>query len=176
MKRTMSVLAVIYLCVIVSLTQEKLQPLNVKLGLWETDWTRTMSGQMPIPDELLSRLTPEQRAKMEERMKARAAQSTKASTHKECLTKEKLDKELAFGDDRKECTRTVITSTSSKAQFRMRCADGDVKSDGTFVVEAVNTENVKGSVNMMASGNGHTMNSSGTFTSKWLGSDCGDVK
>lgn len=175
MKKTISV-AVICMCAVVVLAQEKLQPLNVKLGLWETTWTRTTSGEMPIPDELLSRLTPEQRAKMEERMKARAAQSTKTTTNKECLTKEKLDKELAFGDDRKECTRTVVTSTSSKAEFRMQCAEGDVKGNGTFLVEAVSTENVKGSVNIVASGNGHNMNSSGTFTAKWIGPDCGDLK
>ncbi|HTE88846.1 MAG TPA: hypothetical protein VK639_07845 [Terriglobales bacterium] len=49
---------------------DKLQPLNVKTGLWETTTTRITSGEIPIPAEMLARLTPEQRAKMEARMKA----------------------------------------------------------------------------------------------------------
>src|SRR5882724_1490051 len=51
----------------------KFQPLDVKTGLWETTTTNTHSGEMPLPAELLDRLTPEQRARMEARMKANSA-------------------------------------------------------------------------------------------------------
>ncbi len=94
---------------------DKIQPLNVKTGLWETTRTTTTSGQMPIPPELLARLTPEQRAKMEERMKANSAEKTRASTSKSCMTKEKLEK-APFSDEQKNCTRTIVRSTSSEAE------------------------------------------------------------
>jgi len=40
----------------------------------------------------------------------------------------------------------------------------------------MNSENVKGSMQMATTGGDHTINMNSTFTSKWLGADCGDVK
>src|SRR5271170_8464285 len=42
---------------------DEIQPLDVKLGLWETTWTSQSAGQVPIPPEAMANLTPEQRAK-----------------------------------------------------------------------------------------------------------------
>ena len=53
-----------------------LQPLNIKPGLWEQTVNTTIAGEMPISTEMLNRLTPEQRARMEERMKANSAAHT----------------------------------------------------------------------------------------------------
>src|SRR5690348_14518665 len=69
----------------------KLQPMNVKPGLWETTTTITVAGEMPIPAEVLNRLTPEQRARMEARMKANSSGHTNTNTHKSCVTKEDLE-------------------------------------------------------------------------------------
>src|ERR1051326_794273 len=43
----------------------KLQPMDVKPGLWETNTTMTVAGEMPVPAEMLNRLTPEQRARID---------------------------------------------------------------------------------------------------------------
>ncbi len=153
---------------------DKIQPLNVKLGLWETTHTTTRSGEMPIPPEMLAKLTPEQRAKMEERMKANSAGRTTTSTSKSCLTKEKLEK-APFSDREKECSPTILTSTTSKAVVKFTCDMSGMKMSGTINVEALNPESVKGSAQTTASGN-HTMNVNATFTSKWLGPSCGDVQ
>lgn len=153
---------------------DKFQPLNVKTGLWETTSTRTTSGEMPIPAEVLARLTPEQRAKMEAKMKANSAERTKTTTSKSCMTKEKLEK-APFSDEQKECTRTIVTSTSSKAEVGFVCDKEDTKINGTINIEALNPENVKGASHVTITGGGHTMSTSGTFTSKWLGSACGTV-
>jgi hypothetical protein len=59
-------LGIVLLLSLTVMAADKIQPLNVKLGLWETTHTTTTSGQMPIPPEMLAKLTPEQRAKMEE--------------------------------------------------------------------------------------------------------------
>jgi hypothetical protein len=41
---------------------DNVQPLDVKLGLWESTTTMEHSGAPPIPAEVLARLSPEQRA------------------------------------------------------------------------------------------------------------------
>ena len=52
-------------------TFDKITPPNIKTGLWEMSETHTMTGMPPmsIPPEALARMTPEQRAQMEEHMK-----------------------------------------------------------------------------------------------------------
>jgi len=158
----------------VALAQSKFQPLNVKPGLWESTTTSTTAGQMPVPAELLSKLTPEQRAKFEARMKSNSASRTNTFTHKSCETKEKLA-EQPF-DDKQECKQTLLTSTSTAAEIRMSCQFGDVTSTGTMKIHVLSPESVKGSGQMTSNGGGHTMNVNTSFSAKWLGASCGSVK
>ena len=155
--------------------ENKVQPLNVRVGLWEVTTTVASNGQMPIPADLLARLTPEQRARMEERLKANSSGKTRTTTHKNCLTKEKLDRGETFSEERKTCTETLVTSTSSTVEVRVVCENQGVKSNGTLHIDALNPENVKGSMHMVASGGDHSMNMSSTFTGKWIASSCGDL-
>jgi len=154
---------------------DKLQPLDIKMGLWETSMTHSAAGmsQMPqIPPEALAKLTPEQRARMEEMMKSRSG----ATTVKSCITKEKLEKNLAFRDDRPQCTRTLVSSSSSGFEMKMHCGEKDSTSDGTFKLDVINSESVKGAFHMVVSGGDHSMNIDNTFTGRYLGPACGDVK
>ncbi|MGA8152676.1 MAG: DUF3617 domain-containing protein [Terriglobales bacterium] len=153
---------------------DKITPLDVKLGLWETTWTNQMSGQMPMPPEAMANLTPEQRARLEAAMNARAGKGPMSGSHKSCLTKEKLTKD-AF-NDKQECTSTVVSSTSHKLVLKLDCAEQGMKSTGTLKVEALGSDETKGTLEMVAAGGGHTMNINNSFTSKWIGSDCGTVK
>jgi hypothetical protein len=155
--------------------EDKFQPLNVKTGLWETTRSTTRSGEVPIPEEMLSRLTPEQRAKFEARMKANAAAKTTTHTDKSCVTKRTLE-ESPFTDQQGQCTKKILTSTSSKAEASFVCDIEGTTAKGSVKVEAVNSETVKGEQQITATVNGRTMNTSGTFTSKWLGSSCGNVE
>jgi len=157
---------------------DEFTPLDVKLGLWETTWTGQTQGQMPIPADAMANLTPEQRARIEEAMKARAAKGPgsgiHSGAHKSCITKDKLNKD-AFAE-RKECTHSVVSSNSHKLVMKMECEEEGVKSNGTLTVEALTSGLTKGTVEMVATGGGHTMNINNSFTSKWISSDCGDVK
>jgi len=153
---------------------DQITPLDVKLGLWETTWTTQAMGQMPIPADALANLTPEQRARLEAAMAARNAKGPASGSHKTCLTKEKLTKD-AF-NDKQQCTSTVVSSSSHKLVVKLDCAEQDMKSTGTFKVEALSSEETKGTMEMVATGGGHTMNVNNSFTSKWVGSDCGTVK
>ena len=150
-------------------------PLNVKEGLWEVTVTHTMTG-MPavnIPADAMAKMPPEQRARMEAMMKGGAS----TDVRKECITKEKLEKQSAFSDDRKECTHTVLNSTSSKLEMKIHCKGEEQGSmDGTLLVEAIGSDNVKGKMQAVTNANGKTMNMNFTFSSRYLGPACGDVK
>jgi uncharacterized protein DUF3617 len=129
-----------------------------------------------IPPDALARMTPDQRAKVEAMMKSQGSGSPRTSTNKSCMTPEKIKRSEMFYEQ-KQCTKTVVTSSSSKLELRMHCTmEGGAKADGTVRVERISSESTRGSVQMTSTSGDHTMNMNSTFTSKWLGPDCGDVK
>jgi uncharacterized protein DUF3617 len=152
------------------------QPLNVKTGLWEVSRTMTRSGSMPIPPELLQRLSPEQRARLEERMKAQSGEQTKTTTYQTCLTKEELQEGPTFNEEKYQCSRNILNSTSSKIELRLTCEQEGINGNGTIQIEALSPESVKGSVHIVANGGGKTMNSNSSFSAKWIASSCAGMK
>ena len=147
-------------------------PLDVKTGEWETTLTGETTGQLPIPQEMLDKMSPEQRARMESAMKARGAQGAKTTVRKSCVRKDQLDKPFADGTDQKSCTRTVVTSTRSKQEIRMDCDALGGKQTGTLRLEATDSSNVKGTLQMTASAGARSMNMNYNFSAKWLGPAC----
>ena len=155
-----------------------LQPLNIKTGLWETTATYSMAGELPISPETLNRMTPDQRAQLEQAMKAESG-NARTTTYKGCLKKEDL--EHPNFTDKKQCTWTTLESSTTKVKGSASCNFKDpempemkVNGSGEFV--AIDQEHVKGNMHMKVTGAGHEMNSNSTFASKWLKSDCGDVQ
>jgi len=155
---------------------DKLTPLNIKEGLWEMTVTHSMTGMPAIPPDTLAKMTPEQRARIEATMKQSGMGGPTADVHKECVTKEKLDKQSAFSDNRKECTRTVLNSTGSKLEIKVHCEEKQSSTEATLLLEAVSSDNVKGSMQSVTNTTGRTMNMNFTFSSRYLGPVCGDVK
>ena len=151
---------------------DKPQPLNVKPGLWETTMTTTTSGEMPIPAELLSKLTPEQRARMLEKMKANSGGKTRTFTDKACVTKKQLEDGFEFGHEQGKCARTVVNSSGSVIDVQVACADEGMNTTGTVHFEALSPESIKGSSQMNANGGGHAMSFHIIYTAKWIGPVC----
>jgi hypothetical protein len=149
-------------------------PMDVKLGLWETTLTNHMDISSMIPADALAKLTPAQRAQMEASMSGRGGART--STAKHCITKETLNEAFSYASTAREtnCTRTFVTSTSSKQVIHMECTSGTMKTSGDVQVEAIDRETTKGSM-VMTSAGGRGGNMKMELTSKWLGPDCGDV-
>jgi len=169
-------LVLIIFCSLILWAADDIAPLNVREGLWEVTVTRSMTG-MPatptIPPETLAKMPPEQRARVEAMMKGGAS----TDVRKECVTKEKLEKHTAFSNNRGDCTRTVVSSTGRKMEMKFHCEEKQSSSDGTFVMEALGSDNVKGTMHMVSNtSGGHTMTMDFTIASKYLGQDCGDVK
>jgi hypothetical protein len=176
--RTTFFLLLIALCPSSICADDAIVPPNIKTGLWEITETHAMTGMPPmpaIPPETLANMTPEQRAQMEAHMKSLGG-TPKTTTRKNCVTKEKLEKNTAFGDNRNECTRTVLSSSSTMTEVKIHCAAKEMTSDGTVKFQALTPESVKGTVRMVMTGHDHTMHMDMDFTSKYLGPACGDVK
>ena len=144
--------------------------LNVKPGQWEVTSSVQTSGMPPIPPEVLEKMTPQQREMMEQRMKGN--QTPRTTTLKSCITKEQIAKGFDAGENDQDCTRTVISSTSSKQEIKIECNRANNKMSGTMRIEAASSESVKGSGEMNVSGGGRSMTVNNSFTAKWLGSTC----
>lgn len=152
----------------------KLQPLDVKLGLWENTTSISSSGSLGIPPERLAKMTPEQRARVEAMLKARSGQSAHTNTYKSCLTKEQLQK-TPFAD-KQNCTETLVSSTSKEAEVHFECTMEEAKGSGTMKIEVQSNENVHGSGHGTLNMGGRTMDTDWSMTGKWLQSSCGDVQ
>ena len=50
------------------------------------------------------------------------------------------------------CTRTFVTSTSTKQVIHMECTSGNMKTSGDIQVEVIDRENTKGSMVMTSAG------------------------
>jgi hypothetical protein len=120
-------------------------------------------------------MTPEQRSKIEEAMRARSSQEPQTMTYKKCVTQKELNED-PFSEHKASCTRTVITSTSRKMDIRQVCENEGVKAETIFHIEALSSENVKGSGHVTATKDGHTMNEDVDISAKWLGAICTGTK
>jgi len=157
-------------------------PLDVKTGQWEATVTSQFTGlpqaaqKMPaIPPEQLAKLPPEQRARIEAMLK-QAGGAPSTTTSKTCVKPEDLTKLNVNRDQNPSCKITLVTSSRSKQEMRMDCDANGNKQTGTIVVEALNSESMKFSIQVAGSNNGQPVNMNVNGTSKWLGPACTDAK
>jgi Protein of unknown function (DUF3617) len=153
-------------------------PLNVKTGEWETTMTGDSSGYLAVLQEAFAKMPPEQRAKMEAAMggkKGVSARGPLTTVHKSCLGK----KDLAMpfrGNEGESCKRTVVTSSATKQEIRLECMVSGNKQTGTMKLEAVDSGNVKGLLQMVVSLGARTENMNYNLSAKWLGPVCSESK
>ena len=150
---------------------KKWQPLNVKPGLWESNRTWTTSGQMPIPQGMLDRLTPEQRARFEQRMNANSAAKSHSADDKHCITKDDLQRPPKF-TDRAECTWTLLESTDTTAIGNATCDVEGMTMTGSGEFRAPDQEHMTAKIHLTSTASGRSMTTDANVTSKWLGASC----
>jgi Protein of unknown function (DUF3617) len=151
--------------------------LNVKLGLWEISTFPQVNGSLPITDEQLQKLPPDQRAKFEAAMQAAIARGSQPRVFKECMTAEKRSRGFNAGSDQsKNCQTTLVTNTASEFESRHECVTEDGKQSTSVHFRVVSSDQVSGTVNALISHGAKTMTVNSTMQGKWLGSDCGNVK
>jgi hypothetical protein len=185
--KTTILFGIAMLCPLAALTAQEIKPFDAKPGLWENTMTMEISGMPAMPQltpEQLAQMPPAARQQMESMMNGRAG-APRTITSKSCTTKEEINKGLAFSDkNQANCTRKIVSSSSSKVEMHVECAPD--KTNMTVVtditVDRLDAEHVKvagtSKSTGTSAGNGaaRTMDSKFTVNSKWLSSDCGDVK
>ena len=177
--RKMISLGAVLLWATVILAAGAYQPLNVKTGLWQVTGATTAGGLTAIPPEMqakMARLTPEQRAKTEAMLMSKFGGSTTPTNYKKCVTAKDLNTDPWGNGPDEHCTWTVLNSTGSDMEVRgSSCSAGrdeGMKTDLNVKLHVVNSENVSASMQGTSTGNGQTVNVSGTFTGKWIGASC----
>jgi hypothetical protein len=144
--------------------------MDIKLGLWETTTVASVDmGGVPIDT---SRMTPQQKAKMEEAMKIAAAQHT--DTQRRCIAKEDIGKSF-FPSAGEGCTDAVTTNTKSVLDLKRSCSGARTETSQVHM-EALSRESLKGTVASTMAQGGRTQKMNITFTSKWIAADCGKAK
>jgi Protein of unknown function (DUF3617) len=149
--------------------------LDVKLGLWENTVVTNMGGAA-MPQIDMSKLPPDQAAKIAEAMKGMTGDQT--MTEKDCLTKEDLAKDsfMMPEDSKMICKRTVTTNTRATFAADIDCT-GETATKGQITVESLDGGSAyKSTMKMATTSRGRTMNLTMTMTGKYLGPTCGDVK
>ncbi len=166
------------------LAADKIQPINAKLGVWEITTTRQMSG-LPsasastpsIPADKLAQLPPAQRAQIEAMIKQRSGMGGPVTrTTQTCVTQEKLDK-APFSEDRPNCKRTIVNSTSKLLEFHEVCTSDDgsqTTADAKYEITGDNS--MKGSVKGTSNHAGQSMTMNIDLAGKWVSADCSTIK
>ena len=146
--------------------------IDVKLGLWEMTSVSKMSGDMPKMDT--SKMPPEQRAQIEQALKA--AMSSHTSTDKSCVTKETLEKSMFMGDQTKDnCKQVLTVNTKTTLEATITCT-GQTPMTGKVRFDAISPTSVKGTITSVGTTPQGKMNIDIAMTGKWLGADCGTTK
>lgn len=153
--------------------------LDIKLGLWETSATMQAAGMpnagtMPIPEEALARMTPEQRSRVEAMRKGRSGGSP--MTTKVCITRESLSSGAAFSRQQNNCSSKIVSATPGHQQVHVDCDMEGMKSTGDLTIDRVDAEHTKGQMVMKTSPQGRPVETKMSFESKWVSADCGNVK
>ena len=152
--------------------------LNIKLGLWEIATQANISGALPIPEDSLAKMSPEQRAHMQAAIQASMAEVAKPRLAKHCLTQEKVAQ--GFNLDRQHdsttCQKKLVTNTSTELQLSETCPEDNGSTSIDEHIRVSGSDQLAGTVHFVKSNGGKTMTVDSTVKGQWLATSCGDIK
>ena len=153
---------------------DTIPPLDLKAGLWETTLTVRTSGLPPMPPDVLAKLTPEQRARIEAKAKARAAEGPTTTVKRSCLDEKDATQPFALllGSDQRGCKQTLTGQSGNRREIRVECKKDSVTSTGTIQMEEISPENLKVTSQWSTTDGARTLKISSTATARWLGPIC----
>jgi len=153
---------------------EPVAPLDLKPGLWETTLTVRTTGMPPMPPEVASKLTPEQRSMIDAKAKARAAAGPKTTVTKKCFAENDLSEAwlLTFGSDRQGCKQTTARPSRQIREIRLECGQSAVHSNGMIRVEEKSPEVFKVTSQWFTTDGSRKLTIASTADGKWLGASC----
>lgn len=146
---------------------------NVKPGAWEMTVTTVASG-LKVSSELSAKMTPAQRAQMEQMIKSREGKPH-TMTSQSCITKDDLsqDRIIKEMEDEDEdtavrCKVKVLSKSSTKLMLDQLCP-GPPTSTTHFTIEAKTTESIAAVGERSEGGSGKTHID---IEGKWLRASC----
>lgn len=147
------------------------EPLKLRPGLWETTTVTEKSGAHKPGN--LDQLTPEQRAKVEAQLAARA----KKESHvvRSCMSESQLRSAEAFlGRGRQHgCTRQIETQTAGELVARLECRGGANPMQGRVEMHAVDERTLRGRAEMTyGAADRMQLLTRSEISARWLGAQC----
>ena len=145
---------------------------DVKTGAWESTVTSTTTG-MAIPPDMLSKLPPDQRAKIEEAMRARSGQPHTIK-RKYCVTQKDLDEDRLMQEESgSQCSRKVLSKSSTRLELEQTCGAAPHAMTMHVSVQATSSESVTLTVDgqMQGGSKSHTEGKS-----RWLSASCTGIE
>lgn len=144
---------------------------NMKPGAWELTFTSKASGIM-LPQEMLEKMPPDRRAKLEEAMKARSGQP-KTRVKKGCITQKDLDQHnfiKAEGEGETACATKVLSKSSTKLVMERTCPAAEAHYK--ISIDVKTPEHVEATIDgSTGQGKMHT-----DLKGRWLGTSCEGIK
>jgi hypothetical protein len=156
----------------------KAQKIDVKLGLWEVNTSTETKGMPAMPGMDTSKMPPETRERIEAMMKARQAKAPQSHTRQDCITQEKLDKDIFQAENEREtaCKRTEVSNTRTTRHYKIEC-NSKQQMTGEAEFTATSRESMTGWFKIMMNPGGTSpMTINTNISAKWLGAACGDIK
>jgi len=152
-------------------------PPNAKPGLWESTVTRQMEGTPVAPVADSAKLTPEQRARLEQMMRLRGTTAPTTSIVRYCVTTEAAQRWESFvqesGTDPK-CERSVQDESAASLKMSFVCAGG--QQQGTAAFTATDANRIRGTISLVRRETGGDRKTTVDIDSRWVSGDCGAVK
>jgi hypothetical protein len=148
--------------------------LAVKTGLWENVTTLQFTG-VTLPAEQLQRMTPEQRAQLEEMMKQMGVGAPRTDTDQSCVKEEDLDGR-SFRESMQEageqCDFREVSTTSKRHEYTFQCRSEGSPTSGRLVIEVIDDSHVRGTMEATLPQGRMDMK----FESRWKAAACGNVE
>lgn len=145
---------------------------GVKTGAWESTVTSTTTGTS-VPPDMLSKLPPDQRAKIEQMMRSRSGQPH-TITRKYCVTQKDLDEDRLMKEQgESQCSRKVLSKSSTRLEIEQTCGTAPHAMTMHVSVQATSPESVTLTVDgqMQGGSKSHTEGKS-----RWLGASCAGIE
>ncbi len=157
----------------------------MKPGLWETatqmqGGSGEMSDAMAKAQKQMESMPPEQRKMVQDMMAKRGMQmgsNGAGMTIKTCITQEMVDRsEFAshHSENQNDCTHTRSPRTGNTMQFSFVCTKPPSNGEGTVTFTSSEAYSMNLTTNSTINGRPQKMTMQSN--SRWLGSDCGDIK
>jgi Protein of unknown function (DUF3617) len=147
-------------------------------GLVGNDEPRPKQRSTANPPEVLARLSPDRRAKMEAALAASRARAAKPHVSTECITAESLQRGIDLDEKRgNDCQERVVSSSSSEMDIQIECKGPQLASSGNLHLTATGAERLTSIIHMnLSDGAQNKMTMRRVIEGKWIAADCGTVK